>query len=143
MVKTQPCRHVVLFGKDGSFHIFLTYTAPTWPYLPKFEPGDLYREMVLMKNIRTFEKLPTNGFVHCTRLADLPHRTWMEHQNNTNLWWLSCYLAAAKEDRRSAILSTADTALPSQDIPSCHGLAGPMAFQLPFFLWEARCPLVI
>lgn len=26
-------------------------------------------EMVLMKNIHIFEKLPTNGFVHCTRLA--------------------------------------------------------------------------
>ena len=33
------------------------------------------------------------------------------HQPTGCVVWLSCYLASAKEDRRSAILSTADTAL--------------------------------
>lgn len=60
--------------------------------------------------IFTNSKLPTNGFVHCTRLAS----SYLDGISKQHLWWLSCYLAAAKEDRRSAILSTADTALLSK-----------------------------
>ena len=113
--QTQPCRHVVLFGKDGSFHIFLTYTAAK-------KRGHIFRNLKLgtciakwcLWKICTNSKLPTNGFVHCTRLASSYLDDLVFFPSKQHLWWLSCYLAAAKEDRRSAILSTADTALLSK-----------------------------